>query len=77
MSKHIHVYTACQYCAEFGTPVRHTPVREGDRLDVYVDEHLVEVFVNRGEWTISHAVYGLSEELCLPEGRAASLFTLE
>ena len=38
-------------------------VQEGDQLDVYVDNNMVEVFVNRGEYVISSVVYGLTNEI--------------
>lgn len=41
-----------------------TPELQGGfHLDVYVDRNLIEVFVNRGEYVISHAVYGLTDEI--------------
>ena len=41
-----------------------TPViREGDHLDIYVDQNLVEIYVNNGEYVLSSVVYGLSTEI--------------
>ena len=41
-----------------------TPViNDGYELEIYVDEHLVEVFINNGEYVISNVVYGLTEEI--------------
>lgn len=38
-------------------------IKEGDRLDIYVDKHLVEVYINDGEYVLSNVVYGLSGEI--------------
>lgn len=60
------------YRMQFATPA----LREGYHLDVYVDENLVEVFVNNGEYVISNAVYGLKKEVlahCRGELRVATL----
>ena len=41
-----------------------TPViREGDHLDIYVDQNLVEIYVNNGEYVLSSVVYDLSTEI--------------
>ena len=39
-----------------------TPALDRWEIEVLVEAHLVEVFVNEGEYTISNAVYGLSRE---------------
>ncbi len=40
----------------------HTPELNGEyRLDLFVDENLVEVFVNDGQYVISNIVYGLGD----------------
>lgn len=57
----------------FETP----PVKEGFHLDVYVDPHLIEVFVNRGEYVISNAVYGLSREIRADNPDRLRIDTLE
>ena len=38
-------------------------IRDGDRVEVLVDENLVEVYVNDGEYVISNAVYGIGREV--------------
>lgn len=44
--------------------IAETPViNDGYELEIYVDEHLVEVFINNGEYVISNVVYGLTEEI--------------
>ena len=45
-----------------GPLVCQTPVLDGWEVEVLVEDHLVEVFVNHGECTISNAVYGLKQE---------------
>lgn len=41
-----------------------TPEVGGDcRLDIFVDVNLIEIFVNNGEYVISHVVYGLGDSL--------------
>lgn len=44
---------------EFSTP----ELRDGNRIDVYVDPNLIEVFVNDGEYVISNCVYNLGTEI--------------
>lgn len=44
--------------------IAETPViNDGYELEIYVDGHLVEVFINNGEYVISNVVYGLTEEI--------------
>ena len=44
--------------------IAETPViNDGYELEIYVDEHLVEVFINNGEYVISNVVHGLTEEI--------------
>ena len=44
--------------------IAETPViNDGYELEIYVDEHLVEVFINNGEYVVSNVVYGLTEEI--------------
>ena len=52
-----------------------TPVLDGEscRLDVFVDDHLIEVFVDDGRYVVSHVVYGLTDRL---EGPVEELFAL-
>ncbi len=52
-----------------------TPVLDGEgcRLDVFVDDHLIEVFVDGGRYVVSHVVYGLQDRL---SGPVEELFTL-
>lgn len=44
--------------------IAETPViNDGYELEIYVDEYLVEIFINNGEYVISNVVYGLTEEI--------------
>lgn len=38
-------------------------IREGERLDIYVDKNLIEVYINNGEYVLSNVVYGLSDKI--------------
>ena len=33
------------------------------KLDIFVSPHLIEVFVNDGQYVITHVVYGLMKKL--------------
>lgn len=52
-------------------------VKEGFWLDVYVDANLIEVYVNQGEYVISHAVYGLTDEIYISPEKELQIYTLE
>ena len=43
------------------------------RLDIFVDDHLIEIFVDGGRYVVSHVVYGLKDRL---EGPVEQLLTL-
>lgn len=51
-----------------GCPTAETPPISGDAcpLEIYVDKNLVEVFVNQGQYVISHVVYQLQPTLSGP-----------
>lgn len=51
-------------------------VKDGFHLDVYVDSNLIEVFVNRGEYVISNAVYGLTKEIQADTMDKLAIYTL-
>lgn len=38
-------------------------IREGERLDIFVDRNFIEVYINNGEYVLSNVVYGLSDEI--------------
>lgn len=49
---------------------------DGFHLDIYVDQNLIEVFVNDGEYVISNAVYGLGNEITAAQGKKLVIETL-
>lgn len=51
------------------------PVREGDWLDIYVDKDILEIYVNNGEYVLTHAVSGLSDEICTDVDGQVELYT--
>ncbi len=59
--------------SQFETP----ELRDGFRIEVYVDENLIEVFVNDGEYVITNVVYDLGREIQTENGKEAPLYTLE
>lgn len=61
------------YRMQFETP----KLKEGCHLDIYVDSNLIEVFVNKGEYVISNAVYGLGKEIVTDFMEKLQIFTLE
>ncbi len=54
--------------------VAESPVIEKCELEIYVDENIIEIYINGGEYTITHAVYDLTGEIT---GANAELYTLE
>lgn len=42
-----------------------------------MDENLIEVYVNQGEYVISNTVYGLSRDVTAPPGVAVKIETLD
>ena len=38
-------------------------IKEGYHLDIYVDHHLIEIFINDGEYVLSNVVYGLDNRI--------------
>lgn len=50
-----------------------TSAVKGDfHLDIFVDKNLIEIFVNQGQYVLSHAVYGLQPYI---EGTMEEIFT--
>ncbi len=62
-----------QFDVRFETPA----VCEGNRLDIYVDPNLIEIYINDGEYVVSNAVYGLRQELCSGTTGRLKLYTFE
>lgn len=63
--------------ADFQMQSETPELRDGFHLDVYVDQNLIEVFVNQGEYVISHAVYGLTDEISASGGTQMDICTLQ
>ena len=58
--------------------VSETPeLAEGCQVEVLVDEHLVEVYLNGGEYVISNAVYGLDKTLQVSGETPVRLYAME
>lgn len=49
---------------------------DGDRLDIYVEPNLIEIYANDGEYVLSNIVYGLTPALKIPEGIDYTLMSL-
>lgn len=57
--------------------VSETPeLADGCRMEVLVDDNLVEVYINDGEYVISNAVYGLGKTITLSNGKPVRLYTI-
>ena len=52
-------------------------VKEGNRLDIFVDPNMIEVFINQGEYVISNAVYGLSNVIQAECEGQMEIYTVE
>lgn len=61
------------YRMVFETP----PVKEGNRLDIFVDDHMIEIYVNDGEYVISNGVCKIKKELHVTGGREIQLLGME
>ncbi|MBQ8306726.1 MAG: glycoside hydrolase family 32 protein [Blautia sp.] len=44
------------------------PLSEACVLEVVLDPHMIEIYINDGEYVITHCVYGLSDSFRFPEG---------
>ncbi len=57
--------------------VSETPeIKDGNRLEVLVDQNLVEVYINDGEYVISNAVYGIGETISVSGEKEIQLYTM-
>jgi len=61
-----------EYRMKFETPV----LRDGSHLDIYVDQNLIEVYVNDGEYVISNTVYDLGSEIHTDHGAEFEMYTI-
>lgn len=52
------------------------PIAGKVQLDILVDAHMVEVYVNQGTYVLSQIVYHLNDTLSLPENAGAKRFML-
>ncbi len=50
-------------------------LKEGCTLEVLVDENLIEIYINNGEYVISNAVYGLGKQLQVNGSSSLRLYT--
>ena len=58
--------------------ISETPeLKNGCRLEVLVDQNLVEVYINDGEYVISNAVYGIKDRICSNGDKKIQLYTTE
>lgn len=51
-------------------------LEEGNSLEIYVDDNLIEIYANDGEYVLSNCVYGLSKEVTSTATAGVKLFTL-
>ena len=74
----IRTYRAAVYPSFEGAHlISETPeITEGYRVEVLVDDNLVEVYINDGEYVISNAVYGLGKTITLSSGKPVHLYTM-
>lgn len=49
------------YRMQFTTP----EIKDGDELDIYVNHHIIEIYINDGEYVISNIVYKLGQDLVM------------
>lgn len=61
------------YRKQLSTP----QIKEGSHLDIYVDEHLIEIFVNHGEYVISNGVCGLGKEISSQGAENQEIYTIQ
>lgn len=60
--------TQCRLNAE--TPV----LKEGNQLEIFVEQNLIEIYCNDGEYVLSQAVYGLGQELSFTTKQKPELY---
>ncbi len=51
-------------------------IKDGNKLEILVEENVIEIFVNDGEYVISNIVYGLSDEIIANISGEMKLYTL-
>lgn len=64
------VCEGCQMISE--TP----PVQDGYQIEVIVDKNIIEIFVNDGEFVITHVVYDLEQQVTASAGVQLQMYTV-
>lgn len=62
-----------EYRIRFETP----EILEGNHLEIYVDNNLIETYINNGEYVLSSVVYGLGKEISADAACVPELYTAE
>lgn len=58
--------------------ISETPeIRDGFRMEVLVDQNLIEVYINDGEYVISNAVYGIGDTCSVSGNKEVKLYTMD
>ena len=52
-------------------------LQEGNNLEIYVDDNLIEIYANDGEYVLSNCVYGLGKEIKSTAAAGIKLYTIE
>ena len=52
-------------------------IREGNRLEIYVEPNLIEIYINDGEYVLSNVVYDLGNECRTECEGGIEIFTIE
>ena len=52
-------------------------IREGNRLEIYVEPNLIEIYINDGEYVLSNVVYDLGNECRAECESGIEIFTIE
>jgi beta-fructofuranosidase len=75
----IHVDRSAVYCEDtnYRMELASPPVLQGDALDLYVNEHIIELYINAGEYVISNVVYGLRRELESIGAQQITIYTFD
>ncbi len=62
-----------EYRMQFSSP----EMKDGNHLDVYVDQNMIEVYINKGEYVISNYVCGLHDEIRTDCAGGIQIYTTE
>ena len=47
--------------SQAGTTFKTPTLKDGKHVDIYVDDQVIEIYVNNGEYVLSNIVYGLQD----------------